>query len=276
LTTAAYKLIDIPRPKQKMVHVYPDPAELGRVYQADLLINASMPEFAAAAKTLAPVDGSRWADWARSGREEYLKFIKPSAVPGQVNFGEILAYLRERVPIETIVTNGAGNYTAWCHRFYEFSTPQTQLAPINGSMGYGVPAALAAKLVHPDRIVLAFAGDGCFLMNGQELATAMMYGLNIIFIVVNNGMLGTIRMHQERTYPGRVSGSTLLNPDFVLYARAFGVYSEAVERTEDFPAAFERALAAGRPALIELRVDPEALTPSTTLSGTREAALTKK
>jgi len=276
LTTAAYKLIDIPRPKQKLVHVYPDPDELGRVYQADLLINATMPEFAAAARNLAPVDGSQWAGWARSGREEYLKFIKPTPTPGQLNFGEILAYLREHLPAETIVTNGAGNYTAWCHRFYEFSVPRTQLAPTNGSMGYGVPAALAAKLVHPERVVLAFAGDGCFLMNGQELATAMMYGLNIIFIVVNNGMLGTIRMHQERNYPGRVSGSTLVNPDFAAYARAFGAHGEVVEKTEDFPAAFERALAANRPALIELRVDPEALTPGSTLSATREAAVAKK
>jgi acetolactate synthase-1/2/3 large subunit len=276
ITTAAYKLIDIPRPKQKLVHVYPDPDELGRVYQADLLINAGMPEFAAAARNLAPVGGSQWAGWARSGREEYLKFIKPTTTPGQLNFGEVLVYLREHLPAETIVTNGAGNYTAWCHRFYEFSVPRTQLAPTNGSMGYGVPAALAAKVVYPDRVVLAFAGDGCFLMNGQELATAMMYGLNIIFIVVNNGMLGTIRMHQERHYPGRVSGSTLVNPDFAAYARAFGAHGEVVEKTEDFPAAFERALAAGRPALIELRVDPEALTPGSTLSATREAGMVKK
>jgi acetolactate synthase-1/2/3 large subunit len=240
------------------------------------LINAGMPEFAAAASALAPVDSSHWAGWARSGREEYLKFIKPTATPGQLNFGEILAYLREHVPAETIITNGAGNYTAWCHRFYEFSVPRTQLAPTNGAMGYGVPAALAAKVVHPERVVLAFAGDGCFLMNGQELATAMMYGLNIIFIVVNNGMLGTIRMHQERHYPGRVSGSTLVNPDFAAYACAFGAHGEVVERTEDFPAAFERALAANRPALIELRVDPEALTPGSTLSATRGAAMEKK
>jgi acetolactate synthase-1/2/3 large subunit len=276
LTTAGYAMVDIPRPKQKMVHIYPDPAELGRVYQADLLINATMPEFATAARTLPSVDGNVWADWTRAGREEYLRYIEPTEVPGLVNFGQILAYLNKHLPAETIVTNGAGNYTAWCHRFYEFSVPRTQLAPISGAMGYGVPAALAAKLVHPERIVLSFAGDGCFLMNGQELATAMMYGLNIIFIVVNNNMMGTIRMHQERQYPGRVSGTSLVNPDFAAYARAFGAYGEVVEKTGDFPDAFERAQAAGRPALLELRVDPEALTPTTTLSGTREAALARK
>jgi acetolactate synthase-1/2/3 large subunit len=259
-----------------MVHVYPDPDELGRVYQADLLINATMPEFAAAAKALLPVDGRAWVEWARAGRQEYLRYIEPTEVPGQLNFGQVLAYLNKHLPAETIVTNGAGNYTAWCHRFYEFSAPGAQVAPISGAMGYGVPAAVAAKLAHPERIVLSIAGDGCFLMNGQELATAMMYHLNIIFIVVNNNMMGTIRMHQERQYPGRVSGTSLVNPDFAAYARAFGAYGEVVERTEDFPAAFERALAVGRPALLELRVDPEALTPNTTLSGTREAALAKK
>lgn len=276
LTTRGYTMIAIPRPKQKMVHVYPDPDELGRVYQADLLINATMPEFAAAAKQLPPLDGTRWAAWVKAGRETYVNYVKPTAAPGQVNFAEILAYLNKNVPANTLITNGAGNYTAWVHRFYEFSEPGTQVAPISGAMGYGVPAAIGAKLVYPERMVLAFAGDGCFLMNGQELATAVQYGLNIIFIVVNNNMLGTIRMHQERNFPGRVSGTTLVNPDFAAYARAFGAYGEVVERTEDFPAAFERALAARRPALIELRVDPEALTPNATLSGTREAALSRR
>jgi acetolactate synthase-1/2/3 large subunit len=276
LTTRGYSLVDIPRPRQKMVHVYPDPAELGRVYQADLLINATLPEFAAATRELAPVEGPKWADWARAGREDYLNFIKPGPGPGAVNFGEILVYLRQNLPTNAILTNGAGNYTGWVHRFYEFSEPHTQLAPISGAMGYGVPAAIAAKVVYPERLVIALAGDGCFLMNGQELATAMKYHLNIIFIVINNNMLGTIRMHQERNFPGRVSGTTLVNPDFAAYARAFGAHGEIVERTEAFRAAFERALAADRPALIELRVDPEALTPTSSLSATREAALAKK
>ena len=275
-TTNSYNLIDTPRPLQTLVHVYPDPSELGRVYQADLLINTTMPEFAAAVKALPPVDGSKWADWARAGRQDYLKFIEPTEGPGRANVSQILVYLRESLPPETILTNGAGNYTVWCHRFYEFSLPRTQLAPISGAMGYGVPAAIAAKVVYPERIVVSFAGDGCFLMNGQELATAMKYGLNIIFVVINNGMLGTIRMHQERNHPGRVSGTTLANPDFAAYAEAFGAYGQVVETTEDFPAAFERALAAKRPALIEVRVDPEALTPNHSLSEIRQMALAGK
>jgi acetolactate synthase-1/2/3 large subunit len=170
------------------------------------------------------------------------------------------------LPPESIITTGAGNYTAWVNRFYRLSMPRTLLGPISGAMGYGVPAAIAAKLVHPERIVVSFAGDGCFLMHGQELATAVHYGLGIVFVIVNNGMYGTIRMHQERRFPGRVHGTSLTNPNFADYARAFGAAGEVVERTEDFAQAFERALAAGRPALIELRVDPEAIMPGMQLS----------
>jgi acetolactate synthase-1/2/3 large subunit len=219
------------------------------------------------------VDGKRWAGWAEAARAEYLKYLEPTPMPGPINLGEIVAYLRERLPAESIITNGAGNYTAWVHRFYEFSIPRTQLAPISGAMGYGLPAAIAAKVVHPERIVVSFAGDGCFLMNGQELATAVHYGLNVVFIVVNNNMYGTIRMHQERHYPGHVHGTSLTSPDFAAYARAFGAYGEVVERTEDFGDAFERALRADRPALLELRIDPEAITPDTTLSAVRDEAL---
>jgi acetolactate synthase I/II/III large subunit len=167
------------------------------------------------------------------------------------------------------MTNGAGNYTAWCHRFWQFSVYRSQLAPVNGTMGYGVPAAVAAKQIHPERTVVAFAGDGCFLMNGQELATAVYYGLNIIIIVINNGMYGTIRMHQEQRYPGRTIGTDLVNPDFAQYARAFGAYGEVVTGTDDFAPAFERALEAGRPALLELRIDPDAISPRTTISALR-------
>ena len=186
--------------------------------------------------------------------------------------GQIVAHLSRRLPPESIITTGAGNYTAWVHRFFEFSTLRTQLGPISGAMGYGVPAAVAAKVVHPERLVVSFSGDGCFLMNGQELATATHYGLAIIFIVVNNGIYGTIRMHQERHFPGRVHGTSLTNPNFADYARAFGAYGEVVERTEDFAAAFERALKAARPALIELRVDPEAIMPGQRLSEIRTEA----
>jgi acetolactate synthase-1/2/3 large subunit len=183
-----------------------------------------------------------------------------------------MALLRERLPSDAIVTNGAGNFSVWAHRFYEFRRYRTQLAPTSGSMGYSVPAAVAAKLVHPDRIVVCVSGDGDFLMSGRELATAVQYELPIVILLVNNGMYATIRMHQERRYPGRVVGSDLVNPDFGAYAAAFGAHAEAVERTEEFPAAFERALAAARPALLELRVDPEAITPRETLSEIRAAA----
>lgn len=269
LTVERYTLMDVPRPQQTLVHIYPDPDEIGRIYTPDLPICATLSEAAAALAALEPVSDRAWVDWRTAARQEYLEFIQPTAVPGAVNFGEVLAHLRDVLPADAILTNGAGNYTSWCHRFATFTQPHTQLAPIVGSMGYGVPAAVAAQAVHRDRTVVAFAGDGCFLMNGQEMATAMMHELNIIFIVVNNNMLGTIRMHQERHYPSRVSGTSLVNPDFAAYAAAFGAHGEVVERTEDFPAAFERARNAGRPALIELRVDPEALTPTQSLSAVR-------
>ena len=187
--------------------------------------------------------------------------------------GEVMAWLRERLPDDAILTNGAGNFSVWAHRFYEFRRFGTQLAPTSGAMGYGVPAAVTAKLLHPDRVVVCFAGDGDFLMGGQELATAVQYELPIVVLVVNNGMYGTIRMHQERHYPGRVSGTDLVNPDFARYAEAFGAHGEVVERTAEFAPAFERAVESGRPAVVELRVDPEAITPRKTLSEIRAAAL---
>jgi acetolactate synthase-1/2/3 large subunit len=269
LSTRGYTLVDIPRPKQRFVHVFPDPDELGRVYQTDLSINATMPEFATAARSLAPVEGSKWAEWAGAGREAYLAYNQSVPAPGAVNISEIITHIRQNTPADTIFTNGAGIYTAWCHRFLSFSLPRTQIAPINGVMGYGVPAAVAAKVIYPGKTVVSIAGDGCFLMNGQELATAVQYELNIVFIVINNSMYGSIRMHQERHFPGNVYGTTLTNPDFAAYARAFGAYGEVVEETAAFPAAFERAITADKPALIELRVDPEALTPDSTLSDIR-------
>jgi acetolactate synthase-1/2/3 large subunit len=184
-----------------------------------------------------------------------------------------MAAIRATLPSDAILCNGAGNYAVWAHRFYQFRQFGTQLAPTSGAMGYGVPAAVAAKIVHPDRPVVCFSGDGCFLMTGQEIATAVQYNAAVVFLVINNGMYGTIRMHQEREYPTRVWGTDLKNPDFAAYARAFGAAGEIVERTADFAAAFARALAAGRPALIELRVDPEAITPRTTLSAIRKQAL---
>jgi acetolactate synthase I/II/III large subunit len=245
----------VPRPRQKLIHVFPEPSELGRVYQADLPILAGMAEFAAAARAMPPVDGVRWAAWANAARADYERYLHHEPRDGALDLGAVFAYLRQRLPSDAIVTNGAGNYTAWCHRFLQFSVYRSQVAPINGTMGYGVPAAVAAKLVHRERIVVAFAGDGCFLMNGQELATAMRYGLNIIVVLINNAMYGTIRMHQERRFPGRQIGTDLSNPDFARYAEAFGAYGQVVLRTEEFAPAFERAAAAGRPALLELRTD---------------------
>lgn len=232
-----------------------------------------MGAFAAAARQLKPdVPAGRKA-WLDAARADYLAQLEPVEGPGDLQLSRIVSWLRERLPPEAIVTNGAGNYTVWVHRYYQYRRYRTQLAPTAGSMGYGLPAAVAAKAVHPSRPVVCFAGDGCFLMHGQELATAVRHGLNIVVLVVNNAMYGTIRMHQERHYPERVSGTDLVNPDFAAYARAFGAHGEVVERTEDFAPAFEQALASGRPAVLELRVDPEALTPKATLSEVRAAAL---
>jgi len=273
MTTGGYTLVDIPRPRTPLVHVHPGAEELGRVYQAALPINAGMAAFAAAARALGPVEHRARAGWTEGGRRDYLAHIAPTATPGAVQMGEIMATLNDRLPPEAIVTNGAGNYSAWPNRFYRYRAFPSQLAPTSGSMGYGTPAAVAAKLVHPDRPVVAFAGDGCFLMNGQELATAVQYELPIVILVVDNGMYGTIRMHQEREYPGRVSGTGLRNPDFAALARAYGATGETVETTADFGPALERALAAKGPSLIAIKVDPEAITPQATLAGLREAAL---
>jgi acetolactate synthase-1/2/3 large subunit len=272
MVTDDYRLLSVPRPRQRLIHVFPEPSELGRVYQPDLPILAGMAEFAAAARAMPPVDGARWAGWAAAARADYERYLRHEPRDSALDLGAVFAYLRERLPRDAVVTNGAGNYTAWCHRFLQFSVYRSQVAPINGTMGYGLPAALAAKLTHPERMVVAFAGDGCFLMNGQELATAVRYGLNIIIVVINNAIYGTIRMHQERRFPGREIGTDLANPDFARYAEAFGAYGEVVTRAEDFAPAFERAAVAGRPALLELRTDPDAISPSTTLSALRAQA----
>ena len=275
-TTGGYELLKAPRlnEDQHLVHVHADPDELCRVYQADLPINAGMGAFAAAARRLDPVNSSSWQSWLGAARQSYLDHI---AVPDQgscnskrfVDMTQVVAYLRERLPADAIIANGAGNYTAWIHRFYQYRSFRTQLAPTSGAMGYGLPAAIAAKLRYPGRVVVAFAGDGCFLMYGQELATAMMYSLPVIILVVNNFMYGTIRMHQERNYPGRVYGTDLVNPDFAAFAQSFGAQGKIVYRTEDFPAAFEEALTAETPCLLELRVDPDVITPAARLSEIR-------
>jgi acetolactate synthase-1/2/3 large subunit len=275
-TTGGYSLFDLPVPKQKLVHVHAGAEELGRVYQATLPINSGMANFAAAARAMKPVDGKRWKAGVAEGHAEYLDNIKPGVLPGAVNMGEVIAWLNKRLPDDAIVTNGAGNYAAFLHRFFQYRGFKTQLAPTSGAMGYGVPAAVAAKIAQPNRMVVSLAGDGCFLMNGQEFATAVQHGANVVIAVIDNGMYGTIRMHQEREYPTRVYGTELKNPDFAAYARAFGGHGETVEKTEDFAAAFERALAAGKPAIIHVKTDPEALTSRITLSKLREQALAKQ
>ena len=272
MTSSGYTLFDVPVPKQRLIHVHTGAEELGRVYRAELMINSGMPEFAARAAALAPVDASRWQQWTQDAREGYLANLRHGPMPGPVDLGEIMAFLRDTLPEDTIVTNGAGNYAGWVHRFYQYTGFRTQLAPTSGAMGYGVPSAIAAKAVHPDRTVISFSGDGCFLMNGQELATAAQYRLPVVFIVVNNGMYGTIRMHQEREYPERVHGTTLQNPDFAALTRAYGLHGETVERTADFEPALRRAQASGTAALIEIRIDQDAITTRTTLSAIRQKA----
>jgi acetolactate synthase I/II/III large subunit len=275
MTTSGYTLLDIPVPKQPMVHVYPGPDELGRVYQSILPINAGMGAFAAAARAMKPVDSSAWKNATEAAHADYLANTEPTRLPGEVQLGEIVGWLRKNAPADTIITNGAGNYTAWVHRYYPYRGFRTQVAPTSGAMGYGVPAGVAAKAVYPNRTVISWNGDGCFMMNGQELATAVQHSLPVIFVVVNNGMYGTIRMHQERHYPDRVIGTDLVNPDFAALARAYGASGETVTRTVEFAPAFQRAMAAGKPSLIEIRVDPEALTPRQSLSQIRAAAREK-
>jgi acetolactate synthase-1/2/3 large subunit len=272
IATRGYTTLEPPQTPQTFVHVHADPDELGRVYEPDLAIVAGSAEFAAALAGLRPIDGSRWAEWTEAAHTEYLAWLHHRRGPGALDLGDVMAHLRERLPPEAIVTNGAGNYTVWVHRFYTFSRYRTQLSPCSGAMGYGIPAALAAKVVHPDRPVVCVTGDGDFLMSGHELAAAAQENAPIVVLLVNNSMYGTIRMHQERQFPGRVVGTELMNPNFVALAQAYGAYAELVDRSEDFAEAFERALTAGRSAVLELRVDPEAITPQMTLSAIRAGA----
>jgi acetolactate synthase-1/2/3 large subunit len=276
MPSQGYTLFDIPKPRTTFVHVHPSSDELGRVYRADLAIHAAPTGFAAGLGRIAPLRNLPWQDATAAAHAEYLAWSEtPTRVPGAVNLGEVIVWLRGQLPADAIVTNGAGNFAGWIHRFHRFRRFATQLAPTSGSMGYGVPAAVAAKRLHPDRPVICIAGDGDFLMNGQEFATAVQYGLPVVIVVADNGMYGTIRMHQEREFPGRVSATDLRNPDFAAYARAFGGYGATVERTADFADAYAAAVRSGLPAILHLKVDPEAITPSTTLAAIREGALAR-
>lgn len=267
ITTGAYQRILSPAPHQALVHVHQGAEEIGRVFRPTLGVTAAIPAFVEALAALEPLVTNPWSDWVDKGRQDYLDWRAVEAINDErhVDLAVVTSELRSLIGDDAIVTNGAGNYTTWIHRYVTFRQFRTQLAPTGGSMGYGLPAALAAKVLHPEREVVAFAGDGCFLMSGQELATAVQEDLNVIVIVVNNHMYGTIRLHQERRYPGRVFATDLVTPDFAALARAYGAYAETVTATRDFPAAFERARATNRPALIELLVDPDQLTPSVRL-----------
>ena len=258
-----YTVVEAPRPRQMFIHMHVDPDELGRVYVADLPINTGMPAAAAALAALPAPASVKWKEWTRQAREDYVAHSTPqeNAELRGVDLGRVVRHLSDSLPDDAIIANGAGNFTVWVHRYFRYRRPATELAPTNGAMGYGFPAAVAAKLRHPDRTVVCVAGDGCFMMYPQELATAMQFGAPLVVIIANNGMLGTIRMHQERDYPGRVIATDLVNPDFVAFAQSFGAHAERVETTEAFPAAFERALRSGKPALIELRTDPLQITP---------------
>ena len=271
MPSSDYTLLKSPYPDQTLVHVHPDAGELGRVYRPTIAINASPAAFVEAFVRKKPAIAPGWASETARLHQGYLNWsTPPESGPGGVQMGPIMNYLESVLPDDAILTNGAGNYATWVHRFHRFRRFATQGAPTSGSMGYGTPAAVAAKALYPDRDVIAFAGDGCFMMNGQEFATAVQHDLPIIVVVVNNGTYGTIRMHQEREYPGRVVATDLKNPDFAALAWAYGGHGETVDKTDQFAPAFERARASGKPAIIEIKLDPEAITPTRTLSDIRE------
>lgn len=280
MTTGGYTLFASPVPRQRLVHVHADAEELGSVYQAELMINSGMAQACTMLAAMEPVDAAAWRHTPAEAKAELAAYQQrpPIFQDGQapLDLWQVTQDIMAQAPRDAIITNGAGNYASWAHRFYRYGGMRTQLAPTNGAMGYGVPAGIAAKIVHPERTVITFAGDGEYLMNGQELATAVQYGAGVVIIVFNNQMFGTIRMHQERDYPGRVSGTTLHNPDFAALAQAYGAHGEVVNATEEFAPALQRALAHADekrlPALIELRYDGNLITPNATLDTIRAQA----
>ncbi len=276
MTTSGYTLLDSPVPRQRLVHVQPGAEEIGRVYQPELGIVSAMPHFARACAAMPPIEAPAWKGAAAEARADFLAWTARKETPGRVQMWDVVDYLNRHCPEDTIYTNGAGNFATWLHRFHRYTGWRTQLAPTSGAMGYGVPAAIAAKIARPERTVVCIAGDGDFLMAGQELATAVQYDAPVIILVVNNGIYGTIRMHQEKNYPGRVIGTDIVNPHFAAFARSFGAVGEIVEDSAQFGAAFEKCVASGKPAVIELRTDPQAITPNTTLDAIRAAAAGKK
>jgi acetolactate synthase-1/2/3 large subunit len=274
MASQSYRLFDIPEPQMKLVHVHPGSEELGRVYHPHLAINAAPTAFCSALEGLQPPNEIPWQGESDIAHADFLAWTdKATAQPGNVNLGECMVWLRDHLATDSIITVGAGNFTAWVHRFYRVRQYGGLVGPTSGSMGYGFPAALGLQTLYPDRTVVCVAGDGDFLMTGQDFATAVQYELPIIIVLYDNSLYGTIRMHQEREYPGRVIATHLRNPDFAEYAKAFGGFGVRVEKTADFPAAFEAARKSGKPAIVHLKVDPEALTPGLSLSAIREKAL---
>jgi acetolactate synthase-1/2/3 large subunit len=284
MTTSGYALLNAPVPKQRLVHIHPDPQELGSVYQAELMIAGGAPQTARMLAAMAPVDSSSWRHSVEEAKAELRAWQEQPPIfkdanlsnPAPLDLWQLVQDMMAALPHDTIITNGAGNYATWAHRFWRYGAMRTQLAPTSGAMGYGVPAGVAAKIVAPERTVVTFAGDGEFMMTGQELATAVQYRAGLVLIVFNNGMFGTIRMHQEREYPGRVSGTELHNPDFAALAQAYGGQGEVVEKTADFAPALARAVAFANeqklPAVIELRYDGNLITPGATLETIRRNA----
>ena len=273
-STHGYTLVAPPKPRQRLIHVYADPDELGRVYQGELLIASGMEEFASAAAALPAVERRPWDDWTREARRDYERNQTPGPCPGAFDLGQAIKQFTAALSEDAVVTIDSGNFGGWVQRFHRARRFRGFIGPANGTMGYGIPAALAVKLAEPTRPVVAWVGDGGFLMSGHELATAVQYGANIVVLVVSNGIYGTIRMHQARAYPGRYPGTELSNPDFAAFARSFGAHGETVERTAQFLPALERALTAGKPAVVELKQDPEAISSRVTLAQLAEATRT--
>ncbi len=272
MTTSGYSLVDIPNPKQKLIHIHAGAEELGRVYRPDMAINASLRSVAASLEKITSLDCEKWAGWTKAARADYEAYCQLLDTPGEVKFEQIVNHVSNSLPDDAIITNGAGNYAGFVRRYHQYRNYRTQLAPTSGSMGYGVPAAIAGKLARPQVPVICYTGDGDFMMTCQELATAVQYNIPIIIILANNGTYGTIRMHQEREYPDRISGTSLNNPDFAAMATSFGAHGETVRATADFEGALARAMASGKPALINCLIEADAITPQTTLTKITEFA----
>jgi acetolactate synthase-1/2/3 large subunit len=271
ITTQAYTTLDVPKPKSLFVHVYPDADEIGRVFRPDLGIAAGPVAFANAVANLKPAAPPKWKAWTESAHSDYVASLEPTPYNGALDMGRALAALRPKLPRDAIVTLDAGNHTGWPMRYFFYGRPGRLVGPTSGAMAYSVPAAVAAALVHRDRLIIGCVGDGGFMMSGQEFATAVQHGAKPIILVFNNVSYGTIRMHQEREHPERVVGTDLVNPDFAALARAYGGHGETVTRTDEFAGAFERAVASGKAALIELKTDTDLITTRTTITALRAA-----